>query len=176
MCDQLPASYNGQLIWHKFVEERVAVIFGVIRDLGFIYVPAVSDSFVADSRMELLLIARPEPQGGYVTALLDQQMATDQIRCKSNECLRNIQGESTYRPSIKHLRTYVRIEHPLNIQQTSIENPSKIYCAHTCAHLCTLVHTCAPCAHLCTLVHTCACTHVHTCAHLCTCRCPLDVP
>ena len=46
-----------------------------------------------------------------------------------------------------------------------IENLAKIYCAHTCAHLCTLVHTSA-----CILVHTCAhlCTPVHNCAHLCT--------
>ncbi len=113
-------------------------------------------------------------EAAYVTALLDQQMATDQIRCKSNECLRNIQGESTYRPAIKHLRTYrTSIEHPTNIHRKSIE----IYSAHTCAHLCTLVHTCA-CTHihtfayLCTPVHTCAClahfcTNVHICAHLC---------
>ena len=59
------------------------------------------------------------------------------------------------------------------IYRKSIENLSKIDCAHTCAHLCTPGHTCAhlctlvhTCAHLCTLVHAHMCTPVHTCAHV----------
>ena len=108
---------------------------------------------------------------------LREEMATDQIHSKSNECLRNIQGAST----CAHVCTGVHMCACTSVHKCAQVCTSVHRCAqvctgvHKCAQVCTGVHSCAQvcmqkCSQVCTSVHKCAqvCTSVHKCAQVCT--------